>query len=301
MVNRSYDHFSCKDKSFSSPYRQLVTGIKHLSNSDEEQYISDNSGFLRFHKIVRSFARLPIVDEKALQLTIDLIWVLKPYTVLFVVARIRVVAADVHEFAVNAHDLRVRIQIVVFCVIAGPGPIEVNEIVNEAVDLVCIDASILVRENVHDDPETFLDLPDRGTILPSSVVPVEVVDCQDNADSLRILLKALTAWVRIGRTGTTHIGERICERYQQVYELYGQKENGVKSECGHIKWPNRSCPRAVPREVIPLKILNNAIVLVVIILQPIHQHLLTDDNAAGRRGNDLCPRRSTCPCRGVDS
>ena len=50
-----------------------------------------------------------------------------------------------------------------------------------------------------------------------------------------------------------------------------------------------------------VEVLKDLFILIVIISQPIHKHLLTDDNAASRRGARLCPRRSTCPCRGVDS
>ena len=101
-----------------------------------------------------------------------------------------------------------------WCVIARPSPLDVHQIVYEVIDLVCTDTAIFVGKNVHDDSETVFEFPDRGAIVPSSVISMDVVRRHYNVDSLGILLEVLTIRVRIGRVGPTHVGEGMCERYQ---------------------------------------------------------------------------------------
>ena len=118
---------------------------------------------------------------------------------LFVVARISIITTDVHDLAINADNLRMRVQIIAFLVVTGPGPLEMEQGIEDAINLLVRDASIPRWQNLHDDLETFLDFVDRGLIFPRVFGSVDFVCRHDNIDSLRIRLEVWEAGMKIGR------------------------------------------------------------------------------------------------------
>ena len=145
-----------------------------------------------FFEVRWRLARLPVVDEKAIQPGIDCRLVLDPDAMLLVVAWISIVAADVHQLAVDAHNLRMRIQVLAFLVAGRPGPLEMNHGVKKRVDLIEVNATVAIRKNVHDSLETVFDFPDRDAIIPIAVRAFGIVGCQDDVDTFRIFPKVLT-------------------------------------------------------------------------------------------------------------